>query len=422
MAIMFLAGAIDITGSYGIRPTLIKLDTLGNINWAKYYLGYVEDWGRDLIETPDGGFLLVGDTKSYGFGSSQDILLIKTDMSGNVEWAKAYGGIGTELVHCVVLTSDSKFVISGSTSSYGFGSYDAFLMKTDLNGNIEWFHTYGGYTNDSGSDVVEAFDQGFALTGRRSSNTLGGDDVYLIKTDVNGFSNCAFGTFNPNVFVISNLQAINLNMGSLSLNSAANLALTTLTPNSGQTISCAIIPVELKSFYYEFENNSAILRWTTATEINNQGFKVLREGSEIGFIAGSGTTTELREYSFKDDNVKPGTYHYTLVQIDFDGSTHNVGELEVIFNNVPTDFILEQNYPNPYNPSTKIQYSIPEESFIKLSVYNSLGEKVADLEEGMKLAGYYEVNFDGSSLPSGIYFYTLSTSKLTITKKMILLK
>jgi len=94
----------------------------------------------------------------------------------------------------------------------------------------------------------------------------------------------------------------------------------------------------------------------------------------------------------------------------------------VIVNNIPADFMLEQNYPNPFNPSTTIRYSIPEESFIKLSVYNSLGEKVADIEEGEKPAGYYEVNFDASALPTGIYFYTLSTGKLTATKKMLLLK
>ena len=88
-------------------------------------------------------------------------------------------------------------------------------------------------------------------------------------------------------------------MGTLNFISAADLTLSTLTPNSGQTTSCAIIPVELKSFNYKLENNSIVLRWTTATEINNQGFKVFREGNEIGFIPGAGTTTELREYSFK---------------------------------------------------------------------------------------------------------------------------
>ena len=168
-----LSGAFDLTGNYGIRPTLIKLDTLGNIIWAKYYSGTLEDWGRNLIQSPEGGYLLAADANSYGYGGSRDICLIKTDISGNVEWAKAYGGIGEEEVRSVILTSDSKYVISGFTNSFGFGGNDAFLMKVDLSGSLEWFHTYGGYTNDYGADVVETFDQGFALTGRRFQTLLG---------------------------------------------------------------------------------------------------------------------------------------------------------------------------------------------------------------------------------------------------------
>jgi len=417
-----LSGAVDITGGYSIRPTLIKLDTLGNIIWAKYYQGYIEDWGRDLIETPDGGFLLVGETKSYGLGGSQDIFLVKTDMSGNVEWAKAYGGIGSELVHCVISTSNSKYVISGSTTSYGFGSSDAFLMKTDLIGNIEWFHTYGGYTSDNGYDVVESTDLGFVLTGRRSSNTLGGDDVYLIKTNASGYSNCAFGTYNPNVFSISNLQAINLNMGISNFVPVADLTLTTITPNSNENNSCAIIPVELRSFGYELQKNDVVLNWLTVTETNNRGFKIFRDETEIGFVPGAGTTSELREYYFKDENVKNGNYLYTLNQLDYDGTNEEIGVLEVNVENIPSEFLLEQNYPNPFNPITKIQYSIPQNVFVNLSVYNSLGERVALLVEEMKEAGFYENEFIGNNLPSGIYFYTLSSDKFISTKKMILLK
>jgi hypothetical protein len=417
-----LAGAVDISGSYDIRPTLIKLDTLGNIIWAKYYSGYIEDWGRDLIETPDGGYLLSGDTRSYGYGGSRDIFLIKTDISGNVEWGRAYGGSGNELAYCVIMTSDLKFIISGSTSSFGFGGSDAFLMKVDLNGSAEWFHTYGGYTNDYAHDVIEAPDYGFVLTGRRSSNTLGGDDVYLVKTDANGYSYCAFGTFNPNVFSISNLEAINLNISTLDFISATNFTFTTITPNSAENTSCAIIPVELKSFLYELEDNKVLLKWSTATETNNMGFEIYRDEKEIGFVEGHGTTTEEQEYLFIDTNVPSGTYFYSLIQIDFDGTTENVGEIEVVVDNTPTEYSLTQNYPNPFNPTTNIKYTLPQDSYVVLNVYDVLGNKVTTLVNSHQQAGAYNVVFDGSNLSSGIYFYHLKAGEFTAIKKLLLLK
>ena len=417
-----LAGESDITGNYDIRPTLIKLDTLGNIIWAKYYSGNNEDWGRDLIKTPDSGFLLAGETTSYGYGGSQDIYLIKTDGQGNVDWARAYGGIGEEMVFSVILTSDSKFLISGSTASYGFGGFDAFLMKVTQDGSVDWFHTFGGNTNDYGYDVVKAIDQGYALTGRRSSNTLGGDDVYLVKTDMNGVSSCAFETFNPNVFNIQNLESINLNLGTLDNISSTNLPLTTINPNSGENNSCATIPVELKSFNYQLEMDDVILIWSTATEINNMGFKVLKNGNEIAYIVGAGTTTEPRNYSFKDENLASGVFRYDLLQIDFNGQTENIGTLEIEIQNNPDHYSLEQNYPNPFNPITMIRYSLKDDSKVTLDVYDVLGNKVKSLVNSYQNAGIYEIIFDGSDISSGIYFYHLKAGQFTEIKKLVLIK
>ncbi len=177
---------------------------------------------------------MVGDTRSYGYGNSRDVYLIRTDNSGNVEWARAYGGIGDETAYSLTETHDSNYIISGTTNSFGFGGNDAFLMKIDINGSVKWFHTYGGNTDDFGYDVVKTPDYGCALTGRRSSNTFGGDDVYLIKTDSSGNSNCDFGIYFPNIFDISNLQAINLNMATFSNTSEANPNLTEITVNSGR--------------------------------------------------------------------------------------------------------------------------------------------------------------------------------------------
>jgi hypothetical protein len=417
-----LGSSVDISGSYDIRPTLIKLDPNGSLIWAKYYSGFIEDWGRDLVETPDGGFLLVGDTESYGYGSSKDIYVIKTSSTGNVEWAKAFGGIGDELVHCIIPTSDSKYVLSGTTNSYGYGGNDAYLMKIDVAGNLEWFHTYGGYTEDNGYDVVESLDLGLALTGRRSSNTLGSYDYYLVKTTENGISNCSFGTYSPNVFNITNLLANNINLGTLDYVTASNLNFNTLTPNSGQTTSCAVIPVELESFNFEFKDRSVILKWVTATEINNQGFKIFRDEDEIGFVTGSGTTMESREYFFEDEYVSPGIHLYELLQIDFDGSTHKAGELSVLVDNIPNSYQLEQNYPNPFNPVTTINFAVPKDGIVKLYITNLLGEVVQVITEGYKQTGYYKSQFDATDFPSGIYFYTLQAENFVSTKKMILLK
>ncbi len=417
-----LSGAVDITGGYGIRPTLIKLDTLGNVIWAKYYSGFYEDWGRDVIQTPDGGFLLVGITTSFGIGFSNDVYLIKTDSLGNVLWAKAYGGPAEDIAYGATLTSDGKYVIAGYTNSSGFGSYDGLLMKVDSNGNLEWFHTYGGYSTDYLIDVLELQDNGLVALGKRASNTFGGDDIYLIKTDENGYSYCAFSTYTPVVNNISNLQAMNLNLGIFNFISVSNYPLATFTPSSGQNTSCAVIPVELKSFNYKLDKGNLILSWSTATEINNMGFKIKRNNEEIAYVPGSGTSTELRKYSFEDEKLLNGDYVYALIQVDYDGTQNKIGELEVTINNIPSDYNLEQNFPNPFNPSTKINYAIPQNSYIILNIYNSIGEKVNTLVEGFKEAGYYQTAFDGSNLPSGIYFYTLSSDNFMTTKKMILLK
>jgi len=94
-------------------------------------------------------------------------------------------------------------------------------------------------------------------------------------------------------------------------------------------------------------------------------------------------------------------------------------EVEV---NGPLSFALEQNYPNPFNPSTSIKYSVPENGFVKLSVYNLLGEEVATLVNEEKAGGSYEVNLDAGKLTSGIYFYTMQAGRYVETKKMVLLR
>jgi photosystem II stability/assembly factor-like uncharacterized protein len=186
------------------------------------------------------------------------------------------------------------------------------------------------------------------------------------------------------------------------------------------------IPVELINFTAHLLESEIVLEWTTATETNNSGFEIERKSDtqvwlKIGFIPGHGTTTEKQNYQFTDRPEDAGEYFYRLKQIDFDGSFEYSNEVNIEFIQQFT-FALGQNYPNPFNPTTTITFSIPEREVVTLKIYNSLGEIVGELANEEKESGNYEFDFDASELPSGIYFYTLTSGKFIKTNKMILLK
>ena len=187
-----------------------------------------------------------------------------------------------------------------------------------------------------------------------------------------------------------------------------------------------ITPVEFTSFSASPENGDVTLNWSTATEKNNRGFDIERRTEKgkyqkVGFVAGFGTTTEPKSYSFTDSKPEPGKYVYRLRQVDMNGASAYSKEVEVEVT-TPATFSLEQNYPNPFNPNTTIKYSIPEDGSVKLKVYNLLGEEVITLVNSFQRAGRYEVVFDASKLASGVYSYRIETQKNTSVKKMILMK
>ena len=176
------------------------------------------------------------------------------------------------------------------------------------------------------------------------------------------------------------------------------------------------LPVELVSFSATVNNSRVELRWITASETNNMGFDVERKSEssstfqKIGFVEGNGTSNQLNNYSFIDVVSQPGTYFYRLKQIDFDGSEKYSNEILAEVETVPLTFNLDQNYPNPFNPSTTISFTLPEDGFINLTVYNSLGEEVTQLMNEFKKSGKYQVNFNASNLSSGLYIYRVNFS------------
>ena len=185
-----------------------------------------------------------------------------------------------------------------------------------------------------------------------------------------------------------------------------------------------VIPVELTSFTASVVGNSVQLQWATATETNNQGFEIQRgvnnrDFNTVGFVKGNGTTTETQSYTYVDNTELNGTVYYRLKQLDLNGKYDYSKVVEITR---VVSYGLSQNYPNPFNPTTAITYSIPENSFVTLKVYDVLGSEVADLVNGEVEAGVHKVNFSGVDLNSGVYFYTIKAGNFSETKKLMLMK
>ncbi len=173
-----------------------------------------------------------------------------------------------------------------------------------------------------------------------------------------------------------------------------------------------IVPVEFVSFSGIPENDGIRLAWETATELNNNGFEIERRDSledwkSFGFVKGKGSTAVPNKYTFSDKSVENGKkYKYRLKQIDLNGNFEYSSEIDITANLVSSCF-LSQNYPNPFNPTTTINYSVSQTENVAIRVYSVLGEEVATLVNQTIPAGNYNVKFDGSGYPSGVYIYEI---------------
>jgi hypothetical protein len=164
---------------------IIKTNVSGDTLWTRAYGGTSWDEGQSVQQTSDGGYIIAGETGSIGAGSL-DFWLIKTNASGDTLWTRTYGGWNREESYSVHQTTDGGYIIAGYTGTYGAGGYDVYLVKTNASGDTLWTRTYGGTGDDEGHSVQQTSDSGYIIAGFTNSFGAGGYDVYLIKTDANG--------------------------------------------------------------------------------------------------------------------------------------------------------------------------------------------------------------------------------------------
>ncbi len=334
--------------------------------------------------------------------------------SGTEVW---FGSNSTNVYHStdngytwahVPVTTQNIYSVWFNTPDWGLLAGDNYLERT-TDGGSNWGQTTGQPSIDSSSSIF----------GTDTRWWVGNQNHIYYSDDNVIFWNTQYSAPSGRYMEIAGARNGNLIIG--------------VRNNGGISAYMYPVPVELSSFTVAAANDNVMLNWKTASEINNRGFVIQRskielqeykrsDWREIGFVEGKGTTTEENYYSYSDKSLEAGIYSYRLIQVDLDGTRTKAGEINVEVAPPVKSYSLAQNYPNPFNPSTKIEYSIPADGFVTLKVYNAAGEEVKRLISKNKAAGSYNVTFDASGLPSGIYFYRLQSGTYTSVKKMILLR
>ncbi len=344
----------------------IKLNSLGDIlisQYGKFYIhGWIEVWRTRRSQDNGVSF--------QDIYSSKEVFAIETDGNNNIY----------------------------------LGTRGAGVLKSDSSASV-WTPINSGLTNFNVNDLI------FSPEGVLIAATDNG--VFRYWEELNYWS-----PLNPAGLFSTKIRSLRYHNDLLYAGTSVGIAYF-----NGQ------LPVEITSFSGSLTNQIVTINWATASETNNSGFEIQRKfknnnWTTIGFVKGNGTTTIQNSYTFSDNLLEfglSGNVFYRLKQVDYDGTYYYSDEIEIDLPQI--NFVLFQNFPNPFNLNTKISFSIPTKTNVKLEITDLLGNVLSSLINSQEMnPGNYEFDFDGSNLASGIYFYSLKTSEFYQTKKMILLK
>ena len=153
--------------------------------WSRTFGGGNNEQCYSIIHTADGGYALAGYTESYGAGS-YDMWLVKTDADGESLWSRTFGGARNDRCYSIIQTADGGFALAGGTLSFGAGDYDMWLVKTDSDGDSLWSRTFGGRNTDWCFSMIQTADGGYLLAGYTYSFDAVRSDMWLVKTDADG--------------------------------------------------------------------------------------------------------------------------------------------------------------------------------------------------------------------------------------------
>ncbi len=387
---LIVTGYTNSIGAGNYDVFLARTDSLGDTLWTKAYGTTGYESGNAVFQTPNGGGFVVAGETGTTVSSFYDAYLVKTNASGNLLWTQTIGGKNDDGANDVRQNSYGDYIITGYTKSFGAGDYDVWLICTDPSGNVLWSKTFGGNQEDIGQAIVPTSDGGCAITGLTYSFGSGNSDIYLIRTDSSGDSLWTKTYGEASTYEGGYSLAKTNDGGFVITGTSVSIA------NSTQNV----IVIRTDSLGNEI--------WTKTIEENGSavGYSI-RKTTDGGYAVGGSLTPS-------------GTAESDVLLIRL--GPEQLTDVKDISSNKVFQYELLQNYPNPFNPTTKISWQTSISSWQTLRIYDVLGNEIATLVNEYKPAGNYEVGFDGSNLPGGIYFYRLRAGGFSQTRKLVLLK
>lgn len=425
------AGYSNSFGPYNLF-NFIKTDSLGNIQWNRL-IGESGTGSHvySLIQLSDGSYVLAGEITPTGTGN-YDMYVVKLNSSGTILWTRTVAGTGYDMANSIAQTTDGGFVLGGYTNSYGAGGNDMFIVKLNSSGSQQWSKTVGGTGDEQALSLVKTTDGGFIAAGYTSSFGNGGKDIFVVKFDATG-STCG-NTTTPSSSSGTSGTATNPTFTVIT----ENPTITTPTPVLGTggilTTICGNLPPLAPSLFSP--PNGSYNQLSTVRFMWNKSFGTLTYRLQLAqdsmFTILTVNDSTLSDSTIVVTNLTVNRYYWWRVNAKNTSGTSPYSAvwkfgtflvgLQQIGTDIPKEFSLKDNFPNPFNPVTKIRFDVPKTSIVIIKVFDILGKEIASLVNQQLQPGTYEAEWDATDYPSGVYFYKMTAGEFVKTKKMILIK
>ena len=355
--------------------------------WSRNFGGVQYDECNSLIQTEDGGFALAGYTRSFGAGNA-DFWLVKTDVNGDSLWSRTYGGENNDVCKSLVQTVDGGYALAGRTDSFGEGGSRFWLVKTDANGDSLWSDTYhNSGSTDYCQSMIQTIDGGYALGGWTWAS--GGDDIWLVKTDVNGDS------------LWSRTFAGERTERCHSIIQTADSGLVV----AGYTNS-------LGSGWYD--------SWLIKTDMHGNPLWSRTFGGVQWDICNA--IIETTEGGFA---LAGYTHPFGMVTSDFWLVKIGSNPERVPSGNnfsIPSRIRILSAYPNPFNATTNLSYSLPIPSPVTIQICDVSGRLIETLVNDLQQAGQHSVTWNSRNASSGVYLVRMEALGFKGVRKVVLVR